>query len=242
MRSGDQVDGRDCSPAFQREYLNELLRSSAEPATTARLARRWQFRLRHVFSLTTFAAIAAALVRIRGLGTLVVSAGLVLVWLNWLGAFDRFHQGRPRMIVLSLAWLTFLISLALPSIEVFGPINGGMAAWLAITLPWYAIMEGKPPLHAMFVYMGIDVANVLMLLLPLLMWRLSRGRGQALSAALCIAMVAPWCVSGGDVGGVLIGYYVWTASFGMAALGLRISTRLLVLMAVEAATILLVVR
>ena len=83
-----------------------------------------QFGLRHLFGLTTISAIAAWLVAGYGPGTLVTSVGLLIAWLNQCGAFESLQSGRRQSVLLWLAWATFLVSLALPSIQVFGPVYG----------------------------------------------------------------------------------------------------------------------
>src|SRR4051812_8459860 len=80
---------------------------------------KWQFALRHLFGLTTISAIAAALVAAYGPRTLLASGGLFIAWLNQCGAFESVQDGRRRRAVLWLAWGTFLVSLALPSLRVF---------------------------------------------------------------------------------------------------------------------------
>jgi hypothetical protein len=196
---------------------------------------RWQFRLRHIFGLTTVAAIAAALIAARGLHTVGASLGIFIAWLNWCGAFRgiqatggcgrRFadHGLTRESAVLWLAWALFLVSLALPSIRVFGPVIGAWAAWYAVALPAEAIWKKEVGLQPAFLlfYSSIDLANLLMVLLPLLIWLRSRGRGTLVAGLLCLAMPAAWAVPWSS--DLLIGYYVWCASFfiALAALPLR---------------------
>lgn len=166
------------------------------------------------------------------MGTLSASAGIVLAWLNMRGVFESIQGGRRQAAVLGLAWVAFLVSLALPSITIFGPVLGYAAAWFSIIAPVESVFQyGHLPMGVM-VYLLINVANVLMVSLPLLIWRLSRGRGQWLGASLCIAMIAPWCVAWDSAGAndLLFGYYLWCVSFGMALVAIRIRWQVLVAM------------
>lgn len=220
-----------------------LADTQSVPETTRgpRAFASWQFHLRHVFELTTWAALAATLVRLRGIGTLVASLGLLVIWLNRRGAFRHLQDSRPRNIVLFVSWFAFLVSLVLPSIDIFNPVLGGMAAWLAFSMPIVALWEGKPVNHWLVFYLSLSVANLLMLLLPLLIWRLSLGRGRVLAALLCLTMALPWSLSV-NAKDLLIGYYVWSASLALALLGLRLSTTLAIAMAAEALLVVLLLR
>ena len=148
----------------------------------------------------------------------MASAGISLAWLTCAGAFETIQSGRRQAKVFGLSWVVFLVSLVLPSVTVFGPVSGFSAAWFSIAGPIDSVFQrGQLPI-GVIIYLVIDVANVLMLLLPLLIWRLSRGRGQWHGAMLSIAMVAPWCVAwdASNTPDLLFGYYVWCVSFGMA--------------------------
>jgi len=150
----------------------------------------------------------------------VTSAGIILAWLNIHGAFESIQSGRRQAAILGLSWITFLISLALPSFTVFGPVQGFSAAWFAIVGPVESLLKyGQLPI-GVIVYLVIDAANILMLSLPLLIWRLRCGRGARLGALLSITMVGTWCVAW-DAGDLLFGYYLWCVSFGMALIAIR---------------------
>jgi len=195
----------------------------------------WQFHLRHLFGLTTISAIAAALIAAYGPGTLLTSAGLLVAWLNHCGAFESVQSGRRQSGLLWLAWATFLVSLALPSLKVFGPVYGIWAAWFAIIGPANEIWKGESIQVGFAVYLAIDVANLLIAFLPLIIWRLNHGHGQLLTTVLCITMVATWCVSWNST--MLIGYYVWCASFLLALLAIRIHGWTLIAMTAAAVAI-----
>jgi hypothetical protein len=168
-------------------------------------------QLRHLFGLTTLSAIGAALIAAYGAGTLLTSIGLLIAWLNHCGALEHLQMGRRQTALIWLAWATFLVSLALPSVRVFGPVLGLWAAWFALIGPANAIWKGEP-VHADFaLFLAIDIANVLISMLPIAVGRLDRGYIHGFTAALCIAMVGPWCVGWNET--MLVGYYVWCASF-----------------------------
>lgn len=189
-------------------------------------ATSWQFGLKHLFGLTTLAAIAAAIFSAVGAGTLVLSLGLILGWLNYCGLFASLQTGRKQLLLLGTAWATFLLSLLLPSVKVFGPVNGASAAWIVLLAPYEALRRAPTEAWSALLYVVIDVANALMLALPVLIWLLRRNRGQATSATLCGAMVSAWTVGWGEGREMLVGYYVWCLSMMLAlvAVPLRIQT------------------
>ena len=188
----------------------------------------WQFKLQHLFGLMTIAAVAAALAAGRGSGTLLTSAGFLIAWLNLCGAFRGVQTGRWRDAILWLAWGLFLLSFTLPSLTVFGPVLGYGAAWFALVAPFEHVMKGDVLRPGLICYLAIDMANGLTVLLPLLLWRLRRGRGKWLSATLAISMVAPWFVCWDPH--MLAGYYVWCASFLLVLAAITIGPRTLVAM------------
>jgi hypothetical protein len=204
--------------------------TNAEPTNPPPLppANSFQFRLQHLFGLTTIAAVAAALAARDGSGTLLTSAGFLVAWLNLCGAFRGVQAGLRRDVILWLAWSLFLLSLALPSLTVFGPVLGYGAAWIALAMPFEHALKGDVLRPALIWYLAINIANGLALLLPLLIWRLRRGQGRWLSATLAISMVAPWFACWDTP--LLAGYYVWCASFLLALTSIRIGPRTLVAM------------
>jgi hypothetical protein len=201
---------------------------------------RCQFSLSRLFELTTMAAIVASIAAAFGPGTLVLSTGIALAWLNYRGVFESIQSGRRQAFVMAIAWATFLASLVLPSVKIFGPVLGFSAAWLAIALPVELLFKRGQFQAGVIVYAAIDIANALMLLLPFLMWRISRGRGKTLSKALCVSMVSPWCVAL-DPMDLMAGYFVWCASFAVALVAVRIRTKTFLAMLVCAMTLAMIV-
>jgi hypothetical protein len=197
--------------ARMRDIVKE--KPPLEPTLIPSTLPPWQFGLKHLFILTTLAAFAAAVAATFGPKTLVASTGVILAWCNLSGAFRYFQQGRPQAALLAIAWITFLISLALPCINVFGPVFGWAAAWFTLTAPLNAIRNNAIIQPAMPIFLAIDAANTLALGLPLLIWRIRNGGGQRMSAALCLTMVGAWVMWDSPM---LVGYYVWCLSFFLA--------------------------
>ena len=222
-RATDQRPAADCEPRGGAVSVRDRL-AQAEP----KAARQFQFRLIHLFVLTTLTAVAAAAVAGMGPGTLPMSIGLIGAWLNASGAFRVAQRGPSQLVILSIAWVTFIVSMGLPSVVVFGPVTGWNAAWFVLTVPYRAVVQGELHQPMVLWYLLIDVANVLAALLPLIVWRLRRGGGQWLVAALCFAAIAPWSV-GCDTP-MLVGYYVWCSSFLLMLVALPINWRTLVAM------------
>jgi len=202
------------------------------PVAQSVVSRAWQFQLWHLFGLTTIAAVAAALVARYGAGTLLTSVGLLVAWLNACGAFEHVQTGHRRPTLVWLAWSTFLASLTLPSIRVFGPVLGFWAAWYAIFLPVEVIRRHEELKPGLILFAAINMANLLILVLPILLWPLPRKYMHPLLPVLCIVMVAPWCFSWKEP--MLVGYYVWCASFIIALIAIPIRTWILIAMVAAA--------
>jgi len=190
------------------------------PAPYRHPAGSFQFRLRHLFGLTTLSAIAAAIAACFGPGTLFTSGGIILAWMNWCGGFRIVQSGRRQLLTLGLAWITFLVSLALPSLRIFSTVYGWGAAWLAWTLPAEAISKGEIHVLPLLWFGSMDLANLFAISLPFLVWRLSVSRGQYLSAVFVLCMIGPW-VTGADLN-MQIGYHVWVSSFYVALTALPV--------------------
>ncbi|HZL91799.1 MAG TPA: hypothetical protein VFB96_25740 [Pirellulaceae bacterium] len=184
---------------------------------------RGQFGLAHLFGLTTIAAGAAALVAWFGPGTLLTSGCVLVAWLNLCGLFNRLHSGTRQATMLWCAWAIFLISFALPSIAVLGPVLGWGAAWVVLMAP-VDMLRGVRGFDFSFLWcLWMDAANLLGVLLPVLVWRVGRGQGQWLGSAFCLAMVSTGTVLWDNA--MLVGYYVWCASFLMALVALPVKTK-----------------
>ena len=89
----------------------EIQRATAENAPPP---QRWQFRLWHMFALTTYVAVILGIATWQGPPTLMVTLGLGVAILSHLGAFERLQQGRTQLILVGVAWVTYLVSLCTP--------------------------------------------------------------------------------------------------------------------------------
>jgi hypothetical protein len=183
-------------------------------------APRSQFHLRHLFGLTTLTAIAAAIAAHLGPGTLFTTGGIILAWINWCGAFRVVHSGWRQSLTLWLAWIAFLVSLALPSFRIFGTVYGWGAGWLALTLPAEGLWRGEVHVVPLLWFGAIDVANLFAISLPILIWRLSVGRGQFVREIFIVSMIGPW-LAGADLN-MGVGYQVWASSFYTALTALPV--------------------
>ena len=155
-----------------------------------------------------------------------------------LGLFRSLQTGRPQAVVLWLAWGLFLLSMLLPSMPpVFGTnsIFGYEAALFVLGGPLHFVGRGNYLDPGIPWFLLMDAANALMLLMPLLIWPLTRGAGHWLCASLCVAMVGGWLVTWDAA--MLFGYYVWINSMGLALVASPVRLRTLVAMVVTAAAL-----
>jgi hypothetical protein len=206
-------------------------------AATARevplpLAGNWQFGIRHLLGLMTYVAVMLGITTWQGPQTLMVTTGLGLALLSHLGAFQRLQSGRTQLMVVGLAWVVYLVSLCTPCTTGPFTVYGWQAAWIYFYGPVEALLK-KDTGFEIFAWpwiVTIDMSNLLQVVLPLLIWRLSRERGQVLSVLSCLAMVGPWTtlVMASDL---YVAYYIWCASFMLLAIALPVNRRTLMGMA-----------
>jgi hypothetical protein len=196
--------------------------STIMPQNQIVIGRGLQFSLRQVFELTTLAAITSALAAAFGPGTLVASGGIIVAWLNLRGAFVAIQCEPRQQMAIWVAWLVFLVSLALPSVHVLNPVYGLWAAWYAYAIPVEGLLRHEPLHFGLIIYLSINVANVLIVLLPLVVWIRALKIKNWLTTALCFTMPAAWCFAW-QPDPLLSGYYVWCASYVLASMATRIS-------------------
>lgn len=207
---------------------NDSLPPIAESASPP---KRWQFRLCHLFALMTYVAFALGITTWQGPSTLMVSLGLGVALFSHLGAFERLQQGRTQLILVGVAWVTYLVSLCAPCAVGVVTLFGWEAAWSYLWEPVSAIFTQQATLRP-FTWpwlWSINLANVLQLTLPLLIWRLSRGRGEVLFVFICLAMVGPWTTLI-IAPGLYVAYYIWCISFMLLVMAVQVNRATLIAM------------
>jgi hypothetical protein len=198
-------------------------------AESASPSKRWQFRLWHLFALMTYVAVMLSVVTWQGPQSLMVTIGLGLALLSHLGAFERLQQGRAQLILVGVAWVTYLVSLCTPCGVGIFTLFGWQAAWTYLWEPISAIFTQQATLQG-FTWpwlWSVNLANALQLTLPLLIWRLSRGRGKVLSVLICLAMIGPWTTLI-MAPGLYIAYYIWCFSFMLLVMAVPVSRATLI--------------
>jgi hypothetical protein len=208
--------------------------------------RPWQFNLRHAFELITAAAVAAALAAYHGAGALVLSAGLFVSWLNTRGRLAPVQTKRHRPKFFYAAWLLLFASLFLPAVK--GCNNTTIPGWRAahacalveLDIAHHVLIQRELPEESSLSAWGqlgwftlLNVANLLALLSPWLLWRLQRDRGARLGAALAVVAVMVWSVPLRDPE-MLVGCYVWCAGFIALTASYRMGPKTFALMALLA--------
>ena len=192
----------------------------------------WQFGIRHLLGLMTYVAVMLGIAMWQGPQTLMVTTGLGLALLSHVGAFQRLQSGRTQLILVGLAWVFYLVSLCTPCTTGSFTVYGWQAAWIYLYGPLEVMIKENSDfqLFAWPWIVTIDISNVLQVTLPLLIWRLSRERGQVLSVLSCLAMVGPWTtlVMASDL---YVAYYVWCASFMLLVIAVPVNRLTLIGMA-----------
>jgi hypothetical protein len=201
---------------------------------TASPPQHWQFRLWHLFGLMTYVAVMLGVATWQGPPTLMVTLGLGVAILSHLGAFERLQQGRTQLVLVGIAWVTYLVSLCTPCTTGTFTVFGWQAAWTYLAGPFAALFSLERnfdiQLHAWPWVTSVDLANVLQAALPLLMWRLSRNRGKVLSVLICLAIVGPWTTLV-MANGLFVAYYIWCISFMLVVMAVPVNRWTLLSMA-----------
>ncbi len=188
----------------------------------------WQFSLRDIFWLTTAAAGVAAVAAVKGAGSLVISIGLVVAWLNARGRLAPVQTRKARPKVFYVAWGLLAASLFLPAMKGCNnkPIYGWQTAYACAATQAdgvaQLVLQGPPEERPSLSDVGsfvwftlINLANGLALLSPFWLWRLQRGRGEWFGAVLAVAVIGVWAVPLRDPTNLLVGCYVWCAGFAV---------------------------
>ena len=189
--------------------------------------RRPQFSLRSLLAITAWAAAIMALA-VSSLSALVVSAvGFSAAALNCAGKLSMLQTTANRRRAVGLAWLLLLASLGMPAVR--GCNNEAVPGYSAAAVA--LAYQVQPPVSqpaeswvaAYVEFTWLNLANVLLVLSPLFIRRVERGRGHVYAALLALASAAMWCVPIGErPGSLLVGYYIWC----LAALCVLVSIRL----------------
>jgi hypothetical protein len=197
--------------------------------------RAFQFSLADLLGLITLTAVAAALAAARGPESLVLSGGLIISIASWRGCFKAVQSRRYQIAMLLAAWGLFLVSLFLPCMGPPGMVYGWAAAYWSAILAWMALGNREAlPFDALW-FLSFCFANLLIVLLPVLAWRIRRGGGRVFAAILCVAMVSPWSIAWNAE--MQFGYYVWCVSFLVALIALPMRAGTLAAMLLMAALI-----
>lgn len=184
-------------------------------------ADRFQFSLRELLALTTFAAIAAAVAAVKGPGVFVSAAGLGICYLNHRGALARWQQGKRPWLWLGVAYLLFVVSFAAHAVDIeyfvegakasgFIELRGWEAAWYNLLT---AVDEWSKRSASWRWGIGIlwtsllNLANLLLILSPFWAWRLSTGHGSSYGTLAAVSAAAVWC--GAVCFQAHSGYYLW---------------------------------
>lgn len=186
-----------------------------------------QFNLRTLFALTTWIAMLLAIAASSLSAWFMAALGFSTTAVNCAGKLSPIQTWRGRRGAMLLAWLLLLASLMMPAVRGCGDdaVPGYRAAAVA------ALYQVRPPVDqpaetwvaAYLEFTLLNLANLLLILSPLLIMRVERGRGQILAALLSCGATAMWCMPVGErPGSLLAGYYVWS----LAPLCLLASIRL----------------
>ncbi|HJT34074.1 MAG TPA: hypothetical protein VJ783_18655 [Pirellulales bacterium] len=205
-------------------------------------AGAWQFSLRELLALTTFAAIAAAFAAMLGMGIFVVAAGLSICYLNVRGLFARWQRGKWRWFWIGTACIAFALSLGLPAAAIpFRPAGGSvdyldLRGWEAAQASFHMLFawpfDSLTDLAGWAAYVLYACANVVLVLSPVWAWRLSRGRGDWYGTIAVVSAADVWCAAIWLRGRE--GYYLWALPMLILVTAWRIRSPALLAMVLTA--------
>lgn len=206
-------------------------------------AEAGQFSLRELLALTTFAAIAAALAAMLGMGVFVVAAGLSICCLNVRGLFARWQRGNWRWFWIGTACTAFALSLGLPAAAIPIRSTGGsvhyvdLQGWEAAQASFHLLL-GWPPFDSLVDIAGCAAyalyacANLVLAFSPVWAWRLSRGKGDWYGTLAAVSAANVWCAAIWLRGRE--GYYLWALAMLTLVSAWRIRRPALLAMALTA--------
>jgi hypothetical protein len=184
--------------------------STVESATANRVHP--QFGLKAIFGFTAWTAAVAGLGVSQFRGWTMYAVGLSVVCLNCSGRLSACQRQPAQTRFFQAAWLLLFVSLFLPAMK--GCNNTSIRGWEAakvcalVTVDPVAKTPSEWTGHVLFCL--CNAVNVLLVLSPLFLWRLRRGKGAYYGLLMVAAVPAMWCF--GDPAQMLIGYYVWCAA------------------------------
>jgi hypothetical protein len=185
-----------------------------QPPTTA----TWpQFSLKAVFAALTWLSIVAGLAVSQIAGWTMVFVGFSLAVLNCAGRLTILQSDGARPRVFQLGWVLLALSLFLPAVK--GCNNQSVVGWQAAVASGSFVLDppGTADWPAVVWYGVLTFGNLLLVLSPWYLWRLSRGQGQVYRVLFAATNGCMWSISIGDAGTFLLGYYVWCLA-GLAML------------------------
>ena len=193
-----------------------------------------QFSLRTLFYAVTWAGSLAGLVASPLRGWTVFAAGYSLACLNSMGRLKGVQTPTAQPRLFRISWLLFAASFVLPAMK--GCNNRDMLGWeAAVSCGEVAVRGamaiGEIEFSAWVAYVLLTFANVMLLLAPLFLWRLRRGKGNFIGRLFALAAATMWCVAITDVNNLNLGYYVWCAAAIVLVSAYRIQWPHLILMA-----------
>jgi len=189
---------------------------------------RWQFGIRHLLGLMTYVAVMLGIATWQGPETLMVTLELGLALLSHLGAFERLQSGRTQMVLVGIAWVIYIVSLCTPCTTGPFSIFGFQAAWMYfLGVARILRTDSEFQVFGFPWIISVDTSNILQAILPLLIWRLSRGRGRVFSTISCLAMVGPWTTLV-MVGDLYVAYYIWCVSFMLLVIAVPVNRATLI--------------
>jgi hypothetical protein len=112
-------------------------------------------------------------------------------------------------------WALFIVSYLVPVVQIFGVTVRGLQCALFVLTP--SLPYTSSPWGTLY-YHSLGLANVLMLVSPILLLRSSNKKHQWVVSGLLglsAALISPLLFSSGWE----IGFYAWFASFGLVAIG-----------------------
>ncbi|HET6881481.1 MAG TPA: hypothetical protein VFI31_15065, partial [Pirellulales bacterium] len=170
-----------------------------------------QFSLKAIFAATTWAGAIAGLAVSHLAGWTTVAVGFSLAALNCTGRLAAWQtkRGQPRLF--ALGWMLLAASLLLPAVK--GCNNESVKGWEAAMVCGSIAFDppGSAEWPAVVWYDVLTFGNLPLVLSPLFLWRLRRGKGQLYGTLLAMSCAAMWSVAIRDADKVLVGYYVWCA-------------------------------